>query len=243
MLGDLDKAFYIARKDLKEYYMKPGTISWGIIFPLVFALAFMVRRGGLSLWLAPGMISLALFFGSTSMSAMAIVFERKIGSFERLLLFPVNYTCIALGKSLSSFVLGTLSSIPVLLLSWLIVPASTVNPLLMIFTISLASFTSSTFGVLISFLVKDPSQVMTIFNLIRFPMMFLSNIIIPVNTLPPYFKLIALLLPLTYINESIRYSYTGRYDLVPPQISIGVTLVMGLIFLYISSIVIRRERP
>jgi ABC-2 type transport system permease protein len=99
MMDEIAKSFYIGMKDLREYYMKPGSLSWGILFPFVFALAFMVRRGGLTYWLAPGMITLSLFFGATSMSAMSIVFERRMGSFERLLLYPigsVSYTHLTL---------------------------------------------------------------------------------------------------------------------------------------------------
>jgi len=243
MFDDVKKAFYIAKKDLKEYYMKPGTISWGLMFPFVFSLAFMIRRGGLTTWLAPGMISLALFFGSTSMSAMAIVFERRIDSFERLLLFPVSYVCIALGKSLSSFVLGIIASVPVLILAEIFVSAPHIHPLLLALCILLATFTSSTFGVLLSFLIKDPSQTMTIFNIVRFPMMFLSDVIIPVSTFPLVLKVISFLLPLTYITEAIRYSYSGTYDIVPPHISFTVTIILGVMFLYLSSLVIRKNIP
>ena len=243
MFSEIEKAFYIAKKDLKEYYMKPGTISWGLIFPFVFSLAFMIRRGGMSVWLAPGMISLALFFGSTSMSAMAIVFERRIDSFERLLLFPISYVCIALGKSLSSFVLGIIALIPVLILAEIFTSTPPLNPLLLMVCVLLATFTSSTFGVLLSFLIKDPSQTMTIFNIVRFPMMFLSNVIIPVNTFPQILKIISLLMPLTYITEAIRYSYSGIYDIIPPYMSLSVTAILGILFLYLSSLVIKRNIP
>ncbi len=114
-----------SKKDIKEYYMKPATMSWGIIFPASFALAFAIKNGGRLGELAPGLIALALFFGSTSMSAASIVFERKIGSFERLLLFPVSYTTIALGKTLSSFLFGVLSSVVTLAI---ILPLASSHP-------------------------------------------------------------------------------------------------------------------
>ena len=72
MLDELRGALYIAKKDLKEYYLKPPTVSWGIAFPLVFAFAFLLR-GWDRLWLAPGLLTISLFFGSTSMSAASIV--------------------------------------------------------------------------------------------------------------------------------------------------------------------------
>ena len=118
MLDELRGAFYIAKKDLKEYYLKPPTVSWGIAFPLVFAFAFLLR-GWDKLWLAPGLLSISLFFGSTSMSAASIVFERRTGSFERLLLFPISYFGVALGKSLSSFFFGLLSLTTTLAIVWI----------------------------------------------------------------------------------------------------------------------------
>ena len=202
-----------------------------------------MKRGELSLWLVPGMISLAIFFGATSMSAMSIVFERKTGSFERLLLFPISYTGIALGKSLSSFFFGLISSIPVIILSYMLIHAPPSYPILLILCIVMATFLSSTFGVLVSFSVKDPSQTMTVFNLVRFPMMFLSGIIIPLTMFPEPTRIVSLLLPLTYLAEAIRYSYTGAYDLIPPYISIPVSIILSLVFLVATSFLIRKSIP
>ncbi len=243
MLGNLVRSFYIAKKDLKEYYLKPGTMSWGVVFPIAFTLAFLIRRGGIAAWLAPGLISMAIFFSSTSMSAVSIVFERKVGSFERLLLFPVSYTCIALGKSLSSFLFGILSSLTTVIIAYMIVPVMPSNLLLFILCIILATFHSSTFGVLLAFLVKDPSQTMTIFNIIRFPMIFLSGIIIPLNSLPLPAKIASIFLPLTYSTEAIRYSYLGTYDFIPPVLSLCITLLSGLAFLLITSVLIEKSIP
>ncbi len=243
MLSELVKSFYIAKKDLKEYYLKPGTMSWGVVFPIAFTLAFLIRRGGIGVWLAPGLISMAIFFSSTSMSAVSIVFERKVGSFERLLLFPVSYTCIALGKSLSSFLFGIISSLTTVLVAYMLVPVMPSNPLLFTVCIIISIFQSSTFGVLLAFLVKDPSQTMTVFNIIRFPMIFLSGIIIPLNSLPLPIRTISLLLPLTYSTEAIRYSYLGTYDLVPPPASLSITLLSSIVFLFITSLLIRKSIP
>ncbi len=239
---DLRKAFYIAKKDMKEYYLKPGSVSWGLLFPIAFSLAFMMRRG-ISEWLAPGMISLSIFFGATSMSAMSIVFERRIGSFERLILFPVSYFDISLGKSLSSFFMGLISAIPVIFIAILLTKSFPVNFFLLIISIALANFASSSFGVLISFAIKDPSQTMTIFNLIRFPMMFLSNVIFPVKEMIPALKIVSFASPLTYVSEALRYGYSGSWDLVPPWISFPLLFTLGVTFLLASSKVIERGIP
>jgi len=243
MIEDLRGSCYIAKKDLKEYYFKPGTISWGLVFPIAFTLAFFIRHGGSSIWLAPGMISLAIFFGATSMSGMSLVFERRIGSFERLLLFPISYFGIAFGKALSSFLFGVISAVPVLILAYILVPVPPSSPLLLIASIAIATFLSSTFGVLLSFSINDPSQIMIVFNLVRFPMMFLSDAILPVISLPYIFRFIAYAMPLTYMTESIRYSYTATYDIIPFTASILISIILSIVFLLATSKLIKDKIP
>jgi len=236
------RSAYIARKDIKEYYLKPATMSWGIIFPASFALAFAIKNGGRLGELAPGLIALALFFGSTSMSAASIMFERKIGSFERLLLFPVSYTTIALGKTLSSFLFGVLSSIVTLAIILPLASASIIHPWFLLAYVLLSTFTFSAFGVLISYMLKDPSQTMTVFNAIRFPMIFLSGVFIPIEKTPLIARLVSLTLPLTYSVEGVRYSLTGTAYL-NPWISLAVMAFLSVAFLLITSYEIKRSIP
>ncbi|GAB6102534.1 ABC transporter permease [Thermococcus atlanticus] len=238
----LSRALYIAKKDIKEYYMKPATMSWGIIFPASFALAFAIKSGGRLGELAPGLIALALFFGSTSMSAASIVFERKIGSFERLLLFPVSYTTIALGKTLSSFLFGVLSSAVTLAIILPLASASLLHPWLLLGYVLLSTFMFSSFGVLVSYLLKDPSQTMTVFNAIRFPMIFLSGIFVPLKEMPLIIRVISLALPLTYSVEAMRYSLRGA-AYISPWVSLSVMIFLSIAFLLLTAYEIRRSIP
>ena len=84
-------------KDLQAYYFKPPNISWGILFPFAFVLAFAIRNPGDLRALVPGLLALTLLFGTSSMEAIVIVFERRIGSLERLLLAPVRLPAAAGG--------------------------------------------------------------------------------------------------------------------------------------------------
>ena len=51
LADDLRGMWYIMWKDLDAYYFKPPNISWGILFPLAFVLAFAIRDpGNLEAW-------------------------------------------------------------------------------------------------------------------------------------------------------------------------------------------------
>ncbi|HDJ66917.1 MAG TPA: hypothetical protein ENF33_04335 [Nitrososphaeria archaeon] len=78
---------------------------------------------------------------------------------------------------------------------------------------------------------------MTIFNFIIFPMIFLSNVIIPVSKLSHHLNWISLAIPLTYSVEVVRYVLIGyRYLLHFIFISTSV-------FLYLAEIMTRRAIP
>ena len=83
----------ILLKDMRSYYLKPPNVSWGIIFPLAWTGMFFIRSGsGLEsvLALLPGVMTISILFGTTSMLAVTITFEKRSRSFERLLLAPIS---------------------------------------------------------------------------------------------------------------------------------------------------------
>ena len=86
----------ILKKDINNYYLKPPNISWGIIFPLAWTLMQFIRSSQpveIKELLA-GAIGMSILFGTTSMLAVTITFERKGRSFDRLLLAPVSLNAI-----------------------------------------------------------------------------------------------------------------------------------------------------
>ncbi|MCK5724743.1 MAG: ABC transporter permease, partial [Gammaproteobacteria bacterium] len=69
----------ILKKDMRNYYLKPPNISWGIIFPVAWTLMFFLKSGtSLDIrGLLPGVMCLSVLFGTTSMLSVTITFERK----------------------------------------------------------------------------------------------------------------------------------------------------------------------
>jgi len=69
----------ILKKDIKNYYLKPPNISWGIIFPLSWTLMQFIRsEQSIEISeLLPGLMGMSILFGTTSMLSVTITFERK----------------------------------------------------------------------------------------------------------------------------------------------------------------------
>ena len=209
LVDDLRGLWAITLKDLRTYYLKPPNISWGILFPFAFVLAFAIRNSSDMRSLVPGLLALTVLFGTTSMEAIVIVFERRIGSLERLLLAPVRLPALLAGKLLGGMVFGLAVALVVLVVALAVYGAGGVNWPLLILALLLSAAAFSALGALVSVGVKEVFEAQTLANFIRFPMMFLGGVFVPVEELPRGLEVVARALPLTYAVEALRAALAG----------------------------------
>ena len=209
LADDLRGLFYVALKDLRAYYFKPPNISWGILFPFAFVLAFAIRNPGDVRDLVPGLLALTLLFGTSSMEAIVIVFERRIGSLERLLLAPLRLPALLAGKMLGGMAFGMTVTLVVLVITLIVFGAGGVNWLVLALALVLSAAAFASLGAFVSVAVKEVFEAQTLANFIRFPMMFLGGVFVPVASLPPVLQSVARVLPLTYTVEALRLALQG----------------------------------
>jgi len=207
---DLRGMFYIALKDLRAYYFKPPNISWGILFPFAFILAFAIRNPGETRELVPGLLGLTILFGTSSMEAIVIVFERRIGSLERLMLAPIRLPALLAGKLLGGMTFGLTVTAVVLVIALAVFGFGGVNWLLLLLALLFSAAAFSALGAFVSVAVREIFEAQTLANFIRFPMMFLGGVFVPVAGMPLGLQAVARLLPLTYSVEALRAALDGR---------------------------------
>jgi ABC-2 type transport system permease protein len=206
---DLRGIYYIVLKDLRAYYFKAPNISWGILFPAAFVLAFAIRNPGDLRSLVPGLLALTVLFATSSMEAIVIVLERRIGSLERLFLAPMRLPALLAGKLLGGMIFGLTVTLVVLLTVLAVFGASGINWLLLPLALLLSASAFSALGAFVSVAVREVFEAQTLANFIRFPMMFLGGVFVPVDSLPAGLQIVARVLPLTYAVEVIRIALTG----------------------------------
>lgn len=213
----------ILMKDMKNYYLKPPNISWGIIFPISWTLMFFMRsnsevdiRG-----ILPGVMALSILFGTTSMLAVTITFERKSRSFERLLLAPISLNLLMLAKTTGAIFFGIINAfIPVLFASFM-VDLSGINWLTTFIGVVLIAITSTFLGLFIAVSVSEVFEAQTFSNFFRFPMMFLCGLFIPIENLPVLVQPLSYILPLTYGADMLKFSINSA-----GSISIWISLLV-----------------
>ena len=201
---EIQGIFAILEKDLKAYYFKPPNISWGILFPVVLALSFSLRNPEGLIDLSPGLIAMAALFGTTSMEAIVITFEKRVGALERLQLAPLNSSSIILGKLLGGTVFGLVISSVMTFITVIFLGAEISNIPVFIIILLLTNVVNSALGALVAVSVKEVFEAQTLSNYFRFPMVFLCGVFIPLSEMPMVFRFIGRLLPLTYSVEVFR---------------------------------------
>lgn len=226
----------ILRKDMKNYYLKPPNISWGIIFPISWTLMFFMKsntdvsiRG-----ILPGVMAVSILFGTTSMLAVTITFERKSRSFERLLLAPISLNLLMLAKTTGAILFGILNAfIPVLLASFL-ADLSGTQWATVFAGVVLIAVTSTFLGLFIAVSVSEVFEAQTFSNFFRFPMMFLCGLFIPISNLPFFLRPLSYILPLTY-GEDLLKGAINSASVIPSWISLAVLIAFSLVLFGIST--------
>lgn len=225
----------ILKKDIRNYYLKPPNISWGIIFPLSWTLMQIIRSpGDLDIMeLLPGLMGMSVLFGTTSMLAVTITFERKGRSFERLLLAPIGLNTLVLAKISGAVMFGIFNAFVPLVLASFLTDLSGINWTLVILGVFLVAVSSTLLGLMVAVSVQEVFEAQTLSNFFRFPMLFLCGLFVPIERLPAILKPLSFCLPLTYGTDILRASILGS-SLMNRYLSIFMMFVFIGILFYLS---------
>jgi ABC-2 type transport system permease protein len=203
----------ILAKDMRAYYLKPPNISWGIIFPLAWTGMFFIRSGsGLEsvLALLPGVMSISILFGTTSMLAVTITFEKRSRSFERLLLAPISLEMLMLAKTSGAILFGVVNAFVPVIIAAFLVDLSGIVWSLVVPAIILIGIVSTFLGLYIAVSVSEIFEAQTFSNFFRFPMIFLCGLFFPIMALPIFIRPLAYVLPLTYGVDILHGAIHGQ---------------------------------
>lgn len=202
----------ILLKDLRTYYLKPPNISWGLIFPLAWTGMFFVKSGsglGSIPTVLPGVVAVSILFGTTSMLAVTVTFEKKNHSFERLLLAPIPLELLMLAKTAGAILFGTVNAFVPVILAAFLSDLSQVAWAAFVPAVVLISVASTFLGLFIAVAVSEVFEAQTFSNFFRFPMIFLCGLFFPIEKLPVYLKPLSYVFPLTYGVDVLHGSIHG----------------------------------
>ncbi len=204
----------ILAKDMRAYYLKPPNISWGIIFPLAWTGMFFIRTGsGLESVpeLLPGVMTISILFGTTSMLSVTITFERRSRSFERLLLAPISLELLMLAKTSGAILFGVVNAFVPIIIAAFLTDLSVISWYLVVPAIILIGIVSTFLGLFIAVSVSEIFEAQTFSNFFRFPMIFLCGLFFPVMSLPVFIRPLSYILPITYGVDILHGAINGGH--------------------------------
>jgi len=199
-------------KDMRTYYLKPPNISWGIIFPLAWTAMFFIKSGtGLEsiLTLLPGVVAISILFGTTSMLAVTVTFEKKNRSFERLLLAPIPFGLLMLSKTSGAILFGMANGFVPVIMAAFLTDLSAIVWGAFIPAIFMIAVASAFLGLFIAVAVSEVFEAQTFSNFFRFPMIFLCGLFFPIEKLPVFLRPLSYAIPLTYGADVLHGAVHG----------------------------------
>lgn len=231
----------VAQKDVRIYYRKAPVFIFGLILPTFLFFAFFVGRSLDMNTYFPGFLAMSLFFTASSVGPLIVPWEKQQGTFERLLSYPVTIGTIVLGDMLAGALFGLIISTIVAVAGVVFIPISLTNLALIVLAFVLGNVCFSAMGVLLSSPGgKTPANIMMLAALVRFPLIFISGVFIPLSQMTGASRYIAYCSPLTYLVDALNqgagqtYVFDWWVDL----------LVMGgfvLAFIITATTVLRRK--
>src|SRR5580700_7884183 len=183
----------------------------------------------------PGVIVNIITIVTLSLTAMAIVREKEIGTMEQLMVTPIRPTELILGKTLPFVLVGFWDMLLVLGASLLLfhIPFRGSFGLLLACTL-LFLLTSLGAGLFISTISRTQQQAMMTMGLIFQPFFMLSGFSFPIRNMPVSMQMLTLINPVRYFMEIVRGIFlqgTGISTLWPQMVALAI---FGVAILWMS---------
>jgi ABC-2 type transport system permease protein len=233
----------ILRKDMRTYYLKPPNLSWGILFPLAWTLMFFIKSGsgfGEIRAILPGVTALSILFGTTSLLAVTVTFEKRGRSFERLLVAPIPLEALMLAKTSGAVLMGAANALVPVLLAAFLADLGGIVWWQAASAVALIAVSSTFLGLFIAVSVREVFEAQTFSNFFRFPMVFLCGLFFPVAALPVFLRPLSFALPLTY-GADLLHGAVNRDSQMPVWLDLAALAGFCALLFLLSLRNIRRK--
>jgi ABC-2 type transport system permease protein len=212
--GLLNESLVYARRNLEHTRQVPEKLTGVTIQPLMFVLLFnyifggaiRVAGGGYKEYLIGGILIQTLAFALMG-PAMSIATDLKEGVIDRFRSLPVRRSAYLLGHYLAEMV-GSILTIIILLGAGLVVGWRThtsafhvIEALLLLLAFATAMIW---LGLWLGILVRSPDAVMGIGFVIVFPVTFVSNAFVPIDSMPNVLQWMASVNPVSVLIAAVR---------------------------------------
>jgi ABC-2 type transport system permease protein len=193
-------------------------------------------------YFVPGTLVLILTFLGITVTAMAIVREKETGTIEQLMVTPITRFELIMGKALPCFAVCVISLTVMTILSFIVFrPIFRGSMLLFFSTAILFIITCLGIGMTISVFCRTQQQAILSSFMVLQPSVILSGFVFPIENMPPIIQYVTYVNPLRYFMVIVRQvflkgiGWTGLLDQIIPM------TIIGLAFILLASILLKKR--
>lgn len=182
-------------------------------------------------FLVPAILGMTLMMSCITGMGSSIAGERETGELARLFMTPTTVATVIAGKILGKLSVEMLRALILLVVAIVLfgvtIKGGIIPTLILLF---LAALCFVGFGIMLSARTQTQEDYVQSSLVFSMPMMFVSGVFYPVETMPWILQKLAYLFPLTYLNDAMRAVMIQGRTLGDVWIDIVVLLAFTLLF-------------
>ena len=176
------------------------------------------------------------------MSPAIFPWEGQAKTLERLASCPVTVEAIVFGDMIASTLFGIGITIITVIIG-MALGLSLIHGITLLAAILITACCFSAIGMLLAVPPTNvPSNIMMLSSLIKFPLVFISGIFVPLEQMPAWGLVLSVCSPLTYFTDLVRYSFTD-VTYFPVWIDIAALAVFTVVFTVGTMYLHKRTMP
>ena len=248
------------KRGLKAFFRNKAGLIFSILIPFFFIYVFgaIFKNDFIEnpvAYMLSGVIIVNVFKSALTISS-STVDDMVSGFMKEVLVSPVKRVSVAAGQILTAATVSTLQGLLILVIGMFIGIKFTtwLTPVYVVLSMISVGLVFSGVGLFLSTIIKSGQTFQIVKTAIVLPLTFISGAYIPLSILPSGLKYVAYFNPMTYataffrmvvlektnltteqlIREGLAIDFNGF--IITPFLSFGIIMVIGLIFLVLSTI-------
>jgi ABC-2 type transport system permease protein len=193
-------------------------------------------------FMAPGIVVMVTLFGGI-WGGMTLVWDRRFGYLQKMLVVPIARSAIVLGKMLAIAFQNAMQVTVILFIALAMgveFSAGIGGFLVLLLMAFLLCLAFSGISLSLGSVITSHETLMAVVNFLTLPVMFTSNAMMPLDMMPDWLEKIAKVNPITYAVNPIRSLFLTGFDWGAIGTGILFLFVISFIMVVITSQIFRR---
>jgi ABC-2 type transport system permease protein len=235
----------IFRRSLVLTIRQPVWVVFGIMYPVLYLVLFgpllngAVANAGAGVnaynWFVPGLLVQIALFG-TAFGGFGLIAELRYGVVERMRVTPMSRAAMLLGRSLRDTVILMTQA---LIMTALAIPfglrLELGGVIATLGILALVALVVAPLSYSAALILKSEDAFAPLVQGIVMPLLLLSGILLPMALAPDWLRFLSTINPLTHAVDAARALFNADWGNSEIAIGIGITAVLAVVAVWISS--------